>query len=165
MKRWRRWFPAPLLSALVLTLWLTLARSVGPGQLAIGLVLAVGIPRVSLRVLPPRLHLGNAGLAAQFVFRIAIDVIASNLAVGRGVILWRRREPAHRFVRIPLDLRDPVGLAALAVITTIVPGTVWSELATDRTWVVLHVWDAPDPDAFIAFYKARYEQPLREIFE
>jgi multicomponent K+:H+ antiporter subunit E len=68
-------------------------------------------------------------------------------------------------VIIPLELRDPVGLAALAMITTVVPGTVWSELALDRSKLMLHVWDVGEEQAFIAHFKARYEQPLREIFE
>ena len=66
---------------------------------------------------------------------------------------------------MPLALRDPNALAALAVITTIIPGTVWSELALDRSVLLLHVFDVEDEPAFIAHFKARYERPLREIFE
>jgi multicomponent K+:H+ antiporter subunit E len=29
----------------------------------------------------------------------------------------------------------------------------------------LHVWNVGDEGSFIARYKARYEKPLREIFE
>ena len=67
---------------------------------------------------------------------------------------------------VPLELRDPVGLAALSMVTTVVPGTVWSELALDHSALLLHVWDVGDEEAaFVARFKARYEQPLREIFE
>jgi multicomponent K+:H+ antiporter subunit E len=69
------------------------------------------------------------------------------------------------FVRVPLDLGDANGLAMLAVITTVVPGTVWSELAADRTALLLHVFDVHDEAAFVERYKARYERPLMEIFE
>jgi multicomponent K+:H+ antiporter subunit E len=79
--------------------------------------------------------------------------------------VWRRRRPQSKFVVIPLDLRDSVGLAALAMVTTVVPGTVWSELALDRSAVMLHVWDVDDEQTFIDRYKRRYEKPLREIFE
>ena len=80
----------------------------------------------------------------------------------RGVAMANTRA---RFVIIPLELRDPYGLAALAMVTTVVPGTVWSELALDRSAVMLHVWDVDDEAAFVARYKARYEKPLQEIFE
>ena len=89
----------------------------------------------------------------------------SNFEVAWGVVAWRWRRPRSRFVVIPLELRDPLGLAALAMVTTVVPGTVWSELALDRSALLLHVWDVDDESAFVARFKARYEKPLREIFE
>jgi multicomponent K+:H+ antiporter subunit E len=56
--------------------------------------------------------------------------------------------------------------AALAVITAVVPGTVWCELAPDRSAFRLHVFDVEEDDeAFVARFKARYERPLQEIFE
>ena len=101
---------------------------------------------------------------------------ARSLRVGRDVVRSASRWPgaccapagsrrAAHFVVVPLDLRDANGLAALAMITTVVPGTVWSELALDRSALLLHVFDLDDEDAFIAHFKARYEQPLMEIFE
>ena len=51
------------------------------------------------------------------------------------------------------------------MVTTVVPGTVWSELALDRSALLLHVWDVDEEEAFVARFKARYETPLREIFE
>jgi multicomponent K+:H+ antiporter subunit E len=69
------------------------------------------------------------------------------------------------FVTIPLAIRDPNALAALAMITTIVPGTVWCELARDASVVRLHVFDLDDEAAFVADYKSRYERPLADIFE
>ncbi len=89
----------------------------------------------------------------------------SNLEVAWGVLRYRRRKPESRFVIIPLDLRDPIGLAGLAMVTTVVPGTVWSELALNRSALMLHVWDVNDEATFIARFKARYERPLQEIFE
>ena len=93
------------------------------------------------------------------------DVIASNLAI--AAIVWGagRRPPRSAFVRIPLALRDPNGLAALAIITTVVPGTVWSELAMDRSALLLHLFDVDDEQAYIDLFKHRYETPLMEIFE
>ena len=51
------------------------------------------------------------------------------------------------------------------MITTVVPGTVWSELAVDRSAVLLHLVDTDDPEAYAVYYKQRYERPLMEIFE
>ena len=165
MTGWRRLVPAPGLSALLLLLWLLLARSAAPGQVALGLVLALVLPPLTRR-----LRLGHAPLRGpwsivRFVARVMGDVVASNVAVGRDVLRLRPRRPQPRFVQIPLDLHDPLGLAMLAVVTTVVPGTVWSELAADRGTLLLHVWDVPDVDDYVARFKQRYERPLREIFE
>ena len=68
-------------------------------------------------------------------------------------------------MKVPLALHDANGLAALAVITAVIPGTVWCELSADRSELTLHVFDLEGEAAFIADFKARYERPLREIFE
>ena len=80
----------------------------------------------------------------RFILEVGYDVLHANIAVSRDVVAWRWRRPRSRFVVIPLELRDPLGLAALAMVTTVVPGTVWSELALDRSALMLHVWDVDD---------------------
>ena len=101
----------------------------------------------------------------HLVFMVGCDVVLSALQVGRGILSSRRRAPRSAFVVIPLELRNAHALAALAVITTVVPGTVWSELALDRSAVMLHVFDLDDEAVFVAHYKGRYERALMEIFE
>ena len=165
MNALRRMIPAPWLSLGLFVLWLALARSTEPGQLALGAAIALAVPPLT-----PRLRIRHSSLrrpdrVLQFMLRVAFDVIASNLAVARDVLLFRTLQPKARFVVIPLELRDPVGLAMLALVTTIVPGTVWSELALDRSSMLLHVWDVDDEAAYVARFKHRYERPLREIFE
>jgi multicomponent K+:H+ antiporter subunit E len=165
MRPLQRWVPMPWLSLVLFVLWLALARSAAPGQVVLGVAVALLVPLLASGLAYKRGRLRRPGLVARFIVRVAFDVIASNLAVGRDVVAFRWRQPDSRFVLIPLELRDPVGLAMLAVVTTIVPGTVWSELALDRSTLLLHVWDVGDEREFIARYKSRYEHPLREIFE
>jgi len=161
----RRILGAPLLSAALFVLWLLLARTPSVGQIVLGVVLALGVPLLTAGLRPMKAHVRRPAVVARFVLQVGYDVLASNLAVARDVVAWRRRKPRARFVIIPLELRDPHGLAALAMVTTVVPGTVWSELAPDRSSVMLHVWDVDEEAAFVARYKARYEKALREIFE
>lgn len=161
----RRLLPAPGLSLLLLVLWLLLARWETSAQLALGAVLALVLPPLTRRLRPARPTLGRPLRALTFTARVLADVVTSNLTVGRDVLALRARRPTPGFVLIPLELADPVGLAMLALVTTIVPGTVWSELAADRSTLLLHVWDVDDADAFVLRFKERYERPLREIFE
>ncbi len=160
-----RMVPAPWLSAALLALWLALARSMSAGHILIGIALALVLPLLTanLHLMAVRVH--RPLVVARFILTVARDVVASSFQVAWGVLFRRWRRPAPRFVVIPLELRDPLGLAALAMVTTVVPGTVWSEIALDRSALMLHVWDVDEVGAFVARFKARYEVPLREIFE
>ena len=160
-----RLLPAPLTSAALLALWLALARSTSVGNIVIGVLLAITIPLLTSTLRPDRVHVRRPLVVVRYILRVGLDVIRSNGQVAWGVITFRRRPARSRFVVIPLDLRDPVGLAALAMVTTVVPGTVWSELAFDRSAMLLHVWDVAEEEAFVTYFKDRYEKPLREIFE
>ena len=157
--------PAPVSSAALLALWLALARSTSLGQVLVGLILAFGVPIVTAKLRPTKVRVRRPLVLVRYVLRVGGDVVLANFEVAWGVVAWRWRRPQSRFVIIPLDLRDPVGLAALSMVTTIVPGTVWSELALDRSALLLHVWNVAEEGPFIARFKARYEEPLREIFE
>jgi multicomponent K+:H+ antiporter subunit E len=161
----KRLVPAPLTSAALLALWLALARAVSAGQVLLGLVLALAVPLLLSRLRPTTVRVRRPLVVVRFILTVGYDVLRSNFEVAWGVVSWRWRPPQSRFVIVPLELRDALGLAALSMVTTIVPGTVWSELSLDRSALLLHVWNVGDERTFIARFKARYEKPLREIFE
>ena len=161
----KTWLPAPLLSAGLLALWLLLNDSLSAGHVAIGALAALVVPRLVAPLRPPAMRMRRPLTALRLIAVVCFDVVRSALQVAGGVLYAGRRPPRARFIVVPLELRDVHALAALALITTIVPGTVWSELAPDRTRLLLHVFDSDDDASFVAHYKARYEQPLREIFE
>ena len=161
----RRLLPSPLLSLALTVMWLVLNESVSPGQIILGVVIGVAAPGLLAPLRPARPHIRHPLVLIRLILAVGRDVIQSNLEVFWTLLRVKQRPVHSRFIEIPLDLRDPSGLASLAMITTVVPGTVWCELARDSSAVLLHAWDAPDPDAFIAMYKARYERPLIQIFE
>ncbi|TLP58989.1 MULTISPECIES: Na+/H+ antiporter subunit E [Pseudomonas] len=160
-----RLFPAPLLSLSLFALWLLLNLSVSPGNLLLGTALGVLAPVLMAPLRPQHAHVRRPWVIAKLIGRVGLDVIVSNLQVARGVLRAHRHPPRSAFIHIPLQLRDAHGLAALSMITTVVPGTVWSELALDRSVLLLHVFDLQDEAAFIEHFKHTYERPLMEIFE
>ena len=157
--------PAPLLSAAVLGLWLALARTVSLGQTLLGLGLALAVPMLTSNLRTRKVRVRRPLVVVRFSVIVVGDVLLSSFNVAWGIIVWRWKRPRARFVIVPLELRDPVGLAALSMVTTIVPGTVWSELALDRSALLLHVWHVREEAEFVAHFKDRYEKPLKEIFE
>ena len=160
-----RRFPPVLIGGLAVV-WLLLNQTLAPGQIVLGVVLgaALAFGTSSLRPLQPRLR--NLHLAPGLLLMVFTDIVRSNFNVARIVLgLVRDREVRSGFLDIPLDLRDPHGLAILATIVTSTPGTVWTDLAPDGGTLTLHVLDLKDEDAWIRWIKHRYERPLMRIFE
>lgn len=161
----KRWLPAPWLSLGVFGGWLLLNQSLAAAQvlLAAGVAIVMPLLLASLRPAPgPLLH---GGTLVMLILKVGRDVVISALDVAAAVMRSNRCPPRSAFVTVPLDLRDTHALAALAIITAVVPGTVWSELAPDHSALLLHVFDVEDEAAFIAHFKQTYERPLQEIFE
>jgi multicomponent K+:H+ antiporter subunit E len=160
-----RILPAPWLSLGIFAGWLVLNGTLAPAHLLLAALLALVIPHLAapLRPAPGRLRRWPA--LGRLVLRVGGDVLLSAAEVLWGVLKAGRRPPRSRFVVVPLALRDDHALAALAMITAVVPGTVWAEIAADRSALLMHVFDIDDEAAFIADFQARYEQPLLEIFE
>lgn len=161
----KKLFPAPLLSLSLAVLWLALNLSVSPGNLLLAILLGIAAPLLMAPLRPLQARIRRPGTILRLILRVGADVLVSNLLVFRSVWQAGRRPPRSQFVHIPLDLRDAHGLAALAMITTVVPGTVWSELALNRSILLLHVFDLDDEASFIEHFKTTYERPLMEIFE
>ncbi len=97
---------------------------------------------------------------------IVREVVRSNIAVAR-IILSRGDARARRsgFVEVPLDMRSPHGLAALACIITATPGTVWVDHDPEKGVMVLHVLDLVDEAVWVSTIKEKWEKRLVEIFE
>ena len=161
----RRLLPSPWVSLAMFVGWLLLNDSVEPGQLLLGAGLALAIPSLMQPLRPRPGPLRRWGILARLVFRVGTEVVLSAIEVTHGIVQARRRPPRGAFVAIPLELRDVHALAALSMITAVIPGTVWTELAADRSILLMHVFDLDDEAHFIERFKRDYEHPLMEIFE
>jgi len=160
----RRLLPAPLLSLGLFAGWLVLNRSASPGHLLLGAVVAVAMPLLLAPLRPRAGPVRRPLRLARLILRVGGEVVVSGVEVALGALRSRARPPRGAFVVVPLELRDPHALAALAMITAVIPGTVWTELAPDRSALRLHVFDLADEAAFVERFKRRYERPLLEIF-
>ena len=161
----RRLFPAPLLSLALLAIWLVLTRDVSLGQVLLGALVATIVPRMTQSLRPTPVRIRHLGVAFRLFMQVGWDVIVWNVRVLLGTLASRDKLPRGGFVTVPLDLRDPSGLAVLAAIMCVIPGTIWSEIALDRSALLVHIFDLGDPQDEIELIKTRYERPLMEIFE
>lgn len=161
----RRLFPAPLLSLALVALWLVLNNPYSLGQWLMALVLGFVVPLLTQSLRPTPVRFSHPWVALKLFLRVGRDVIEWNWRVLRGTLGRGERMPQGGFVTVPLDLRDPNGLAVLAAIMCVIPGTIWSELALDRSALLVHIFDFKDAEHEIELIKTRYERPLMEIFE
>jgi multicomponent K+:H+ antiporter subunit E len=159
-----RWLPYPLVAAALAGVWLLLNETVSPGAILLGAVAAVAASRVLVRLDMPRIRPRRLLAIVRLTGIVLVEIVRSNNAVAR-IILGRRKGRTSGFVRIPLDMRNPYGLCALACIITATPGTVWVEYDSTDSWVLIHVLDLVDEEVWVRIIKQRYEARLMEIFE
>lgn len=156
----------PVLVGGLLVLWLMLNRSVSPGHIALGLALAIGVAWMSAGLRPLQPKLRRAHLFVALLVFVLRDIVRSNFNVARIILGLRgAAQIGSGFVKIPLELKDPHGLAVLAAIVTATPGTVWVGHDLETNVLTLHVLDLVDESAWIAWIRDPYERLLREIFE
>lgn len=162
----RPWITYPLIGLGLALLWLLLTESVSTAAFLLATALALAGCATLLRLRFPKARLRRLGRVPGLLRDVVVEVFRSNNAVAR-IILRPSREHARRsgFVRVPLDMRSPHGLAALACILTATPGTVWVDYDSSDGTMLLHVLDLIDEDAWVRIVKERWERRLMEIFE
>lgn len=161
----RRVIPHPLLSAVLVLMWLLLTRfSLGHLVLGTAVALVAGWALAMLQPAGPRLRRWD--LIVKLILIVGWDIIRSNAAVAYLILTGGRHGNRRSdFLSIPLDLRDRSALALLAIIITATPGTAWLEYDPVESNLLIHVFDLVDEAGWRALIKTRYEALLMEIFE
>ncbi len=156
----------PVFLCVLVVMWLLLNNTVSLGHVLLGLVISslLLLAAFALRPLQPKFR--NGLKLIVLIAHVFVDIVRSNIGVARVILgLAGERDIRSGFMKIPLDMRDPHGLAGLAMIITATPGTVWVELSHDQTTLTIHVLDLVDESEWIHRIKDRYERPLMEVFE
>jgi multicomponent K+:H+ antiporter subunit E len=160
----KRMLPFPLLTTGLLVLWLLLNQTLSPGHLLLGGAAALLGGRLLTALEPPRVRLRRLAPIFRLAGFVAADIVRSNIAVALIVLGVTGRERKSGFGHIPLDLRQPYGLAVLACIITSTPGTLWVSFDEATGTLTIHVLDLIDESEWIRTIKGRYERSLLEIF-
>lgn len=163
----RRWLPSPLVSGILLLLWLVLQQSMDPATVLLGAILAIGVPLLTRpffhpigfpRFIKPLLLIPLLSMAW-------LEIVRSCFNVSRIILFAKAEGLNSQFIRIPLDLQNPYGLALLSCLVNMTPGTVWVEILPEKYELALHVFDLHDEQWWIDTIKTHYEKPLIDIFE
>jgi multicomponent K+:H+ antiporter subunit E len=154
----------PVLTGALLVIWLLLNDTLSLGHVVLGLLFAIALAWSSGALRPLQPQIRRAQLALVLVAFVLHDVVKSNISVAR-IVLGLARDLRPGFVKIPLGLTDPHGLAVLACIVTSTPGTVWVDHDAATSTLTLHVLDLKNEAEWIHWVKSRYERLLLGVFE
>lgn len=162
----KRWLPSPMLSLSLLLLWLLLNQSIDMAHWLLGSALGIIAPLLSRPLQPhdlPRLR--NPMALLRLLWFSAIEIVRSCFNVSQIILLRRSADVNSQFIRVPLDLRNPHGLALLSCLINTTPGTVWVDLLPEKHELLLHVFDLHDEAWWVDTIKTRYERPIISVFE
>ena len=118
-----RLYPHPIMSFVLLVIWLMLWQSLSPLQIIMGLILATLLPQTLVLLDEEPSRAKKPLVIIKLFFVVLFDIAVSNYNVARIVLAGRESVIDTGFVNIPLELRDRYGLAVLATIITATPGT------------------------------------------
>lgn len=159
----RRVVPHPFLFIFLLIIWLLL-NGFTPGQFVLGLLVALVATRATGALDLPRIVINSWSAVFTLAGRVVVDVVSSNIGAIRFILSFDKQRRSG-FVAMPLELRDRTGLAVLALIVNVSPGTAWLEYDSGSGTALLHVLDFASEEMTMDLIRNRYEGPLREIFE
>lgn len=161
----RRLLPHPWLTALLTLVWMLLANTLSAGVFLFGLILGLVVPLITAPFWPDRPTLRGPTRIVEYVGIVLWDILVANVVVAWAILFKSNRAMRPTWVAIPLELRKPEAISVLASTITLTPGTVSSDLSCEGHALLVHCFDAPDPDAVRNQIKSRYERRLKEIFE
>jgi len=164
MRLVRRLLPQPIVSLAILCLWLGLAGHVSVGQILLGTLLGLLIPFLTQGFWPDPPRIARPLVGARLAATVLFDIVVANWQVARRVLgPIDRLHPS--FIEVPLDLTDEFVATILGSIVSLTPGTVSVDIDRERGLLLVHALDVEDTEALIRTIKARYEAPLKEVFQ
>lgn len=161
----RRVLPHPWLTVLLTILWLMLYNTLTLGTLVFGLILGILIPMVTAPYWPNRPQLKNVPMIIEYAAIVIWDIVVANFVVARTILFEPNREIKSTWLTVPLDVRTPEAITALAGTITMTPGTVSADTSADGHSLLVHCLNETDTDSVRDQIKQRYERRLKEIFE
>lgn len=160
----QRWLPHPLLTLVLVLLWLALVNEYSHGNLLLAVTLGIAIPIYTSNFWPDRPLIRSPFRAIAFIAIVCWDIMIANLVVAWTILFRSNRHLRTRWVVVPLELTSPEAITTLAATITLTPGTVTSDLSADGQSLLVHCLDVSDPDAEVARIKQRYEARIKAIF-
>jgi multicomponent K+:H+ antiporter subunit E len=160
----RKILPHPMLSLMIVILWMLLVNKLAVGSLVMACILGVVIPLMTAPYWPGRPKIARPAEFLRYIGIVVWDVIVSSFVVAKVILFLRPDQIRSAFITIPIDLPTPEAVTLLAGTITMTPGTVTADIASNGRALLIHSLHAPDPDAVRDEIKSRYEARIKRIF-
>lgn len=160
----RRLLPHPALSVMLAVVWMLLVNELTFGALFLAVVFGGLTPLVTSRFWPDRPAVRFGPDMAGYLGIVLFDILVANFQVAWLIVTRRNRDLRSQWLVIPLELRSPEAITALAGTISLTPGTVSSDISSCGRALLVHAIDVADPEAEVARIKRRYEARLLKVF-
>lgn len=161
----RHLLPYPLLTLALLVMWLLLNQSLSVGHLLLGTVVAVLASGTMTALDPEAPRVRSWRPLPALAWLVLADILRSNVAVARIILLPGKHDRVSGFIRVPLETRNRYAQAILACMITATPGTLWVQFDRTRNVLLVHILDRIGEEAWRRRIKQRYEPLLMDMFE
>ena len=159
-----RLIPHPLLSLMLICVWIGLVNTFTLGNLILGTAFGLVIPMLTAAYWPNRPAIARPLKIAEYVLIVLWDIVVANVQVAMIILFKREPEIRSQWIPVPLELTSAEAITVLAGTITMTPGTVSAVLSADGGCILVHCLHTDDPDGVRDQIKSRYEARLLEIF-
>ncbi|MEM8632220.1 MAG: Na+/H+ antiporter subunit E [Pseudomonadota bacterium] len=160
----KRLIPHPLLSLMLVLVWIALVNTFTLGNLILGTVFAIIIPVLTAAYWPNRPVMRRPLMIAEYILVVLWDIVLANIEVAMIILFKREPEIHSHWIKVPIELKTAEAITVLAGTITMTPGTVSAILSADGRFILVHCLHTDDPDSVRDSIKSRYESRLKEIF-
>ncbi|MAM62877.1 Na+/H+ antiporter subunit E [Maritimibacter sp. UBA3975] len=161
----RRLVPHPIISVLLLIVWIMLVNKVTVGNLLLGAIFGLAVPVITAPYWPDRPTVHRPFKVLEYILIVLWDIIVANVEVALIILFKPNKKIESHWINVPLELTSAEAITVLAGTITMTPGTVSAMLSADGGNILVHCLDTDDPDSVRADIKQRYERRLKEIFQ
>ncbi len=154
---------------LLTLLYALVLASFDPWDLLLGALLSGGLLLGFRRFLAGGPAIAAPGpLARVLAFVPFAGAVLRDIVVGTWnvILVVLHLRPLNRpgIVEIPLDGRTSSGVAVMALVTTLSPGSFLVDVDWEQRVILMHVLDASDPDQIRADQRRFYRRYQRRVF-
>jgi multicomponent K+:H+ antiporter subunit E len=150
---------------MLIVVWMLLLNSVTFGGFLLAVVFGIIVPLLTAPFWPNRPQLKFGWPMIDYIAVVIFDIMIANFQVAMLILFRRNRDLRSHWLVIPLNLRSPEAISALAGTISLTPGTVSADVAADGRSLLVHALDVGDEAEEVARIKLRYEARLMRIFQ